>query len=69
MTNRLTAVIRREGGGCVALCPELDVASQGVSIEEACDNLREALAFTSNALRRGKYRIDLVATCSSLRSR
>jgi predicted RNA binding protein YcfA (HicA-like mRNA interferase family) len=32
---RLTAVIEREGSGFVALCPELDVASQGSSIEES----------------------------------
>jgi predicted RNase H-like HicB family nuclease len=27
----------------VALCPELDVASQGASVEQATDNLREAV--------------------------
>ena len=43
MTKRLTAIIQREGPGYVALCPELDIASQGDSIEEARDNLREAL--------------------------
>ena len=40
---KLTAVIEREDDGYVALCPELDVASQGSSIEEARDNLQEAL--------------------------
>ena len=43
MTKRWTAVIHREGDGFVALCPELDVASQGDTIESARDNLREAL--------------------------
>jgi predicted RNase H-like HicB family nuclease len=43
MNKRLTAVIHREGNGFVALCPELDVASQGDTIESARDNLREAL--------------------------
>jgi predicted RNase H-like HicB family nuclease len=43
MTRQLTAVIRREEDGFVALCPELDVASQGDTIEEAGDNLQEAL--------------------------
>jgi predicted RNase H-like HicB family nuclease len=43
MNRRLTAIFGREGDGFVALCPELDVASQGTSIEEARDNLREAL--------------------------
>jgi len=40
---KLTAVIEREGEGYVSLCPELDVASQGKTIEEARDNLRQAL--------------------------
>jgi len=40
---KMTAIIEREGEGYVALCPELDIASQGGSIEEARDNLQEAL--------------------------
>lgn len=40
---KLTAIIEREGDGYVALCPELDITSQGDSIEEARDNLREAV--------------------------
>jgi predicted RNase H-like HicB family nuclease len=43
MQKQLTAIIEREGDGYVSLCPELDVASQGDSIEEARENLREAL--------------------------
>lgn len=43
MQKQLTAIIEREGDGYVSLCPELDIASQGGSIEEARDNLREAL--------------------------
>lgn len=39
----LTAIIEREGDGYVALCPELDVASQGDTVEEARGNLTEAL--------------------------
>ncbi len=39
----LTAIIEREGGGYVALCPKYDVASQGDTIEEARANLVEAL--------------------------
>lgn len=38
-----TAVIQREGEGYVALCPELDVASQGETVEEAHRNLEEAV--------------------------
>ena len=39
----LTATIRREDDGYVALCFELDIASQGESIEEARANLKEAV--------------------------
>jgi len=39
----LTAIIEREGDGYVSLCPELDIASQGDTIEEARKNLIEAL--------------------------
>ncbi len=42
-TLELSAVVRREDGIYVALCPEFDVASQGKSVEEALLNLREAL--------------------------
>jgi predicted RNase H-like HicB family nuclease len=41
--QRLTAIIEREDDLFVALCPELDIASQGASIEEARTNLFEAL--------------------------
>ena len=40
---KLTALIEREGDGYVSLCPELDIASQGDTIESARDNLPEAL--------------------------
>ncbi len=43
MTERLTAIIEREGEMFVALCPEFDVASQGDTIEQARRNLAEAL--------------------------
>lgn len=43
MSRRLTAIIQEEGTGFVALCPELDIASQGDTIEQARENLREAL--------------------------
>jgi predicted RNase H-like HicB family nuclease len=42
-TRRLTAIIEREGSGYVALCPELDIASEGDSVEAARQNLAEAL--------------------------
>ena len=43
MTKQLTAIIEREGDGYVSFCPELDIASQGESIEDARNNLKEAL--------------------------
>jgi len=41
--QQVTAIIEREGDGYVSLCPELDIASQGSTIEEARKNLAEAL--------------------------
>jgi len=41
--RQLTAVIHREGDLYVAHCPELDIASQGTTIDEARENLIEAL--------------------------
>ncbi|RME72357.1 MAG: type II toxin-antitoxin system HicB family antitoxin [Verrucomicrobia bacterium] len=43
MTRTLTAILVREGDGFVALCPEIDVVSQGDTVEEAKNNLREAV--------------------------
>jgi len=43
MTRQMTAIIEREGDGFVALCPEVDVASQGQTVDEARRNLQEAL--------------------------
>jgi len=39
----MTAILSREDDGFVSLCPELDIASQGSTIEEARANLIEAL--------------------------
>jgi len=41
--RNLTALIEREGDGYVSLCPQLDIASQGATIEEARTNLIEAI--------------------------
>jgi predicted RNase H-like HicB family nuclease len=43
MAFTVTAILHREGDGYVALCPELDVASQGDTVEEARANLTEAI--------------------------
>ena len=44
--HEFTALVEREGDGYVALCPEFDVASQGDTVEEARQNLAEAVAFS-----------------------
>ena len=41
--QQFTGIIEREGDGYVALCPELDIASQGHTVEEARRNLVEAI--------------------------
>ncbi len=43
MNRQLTAIVEREGDGYVALCPELDIASQGTTVADARNNLAEAL--------------------------
>ena len=43
MNRKLTAIVEREGDGYVALCPEVDVASQGNTVAKARNNLEEAL--------------------------
>lgn len=42
-STEFTATIWREDDGYVALCPELDIASQGDTVEEARANLQEAV--------------------------
>lgn len=43
MTYRFTTVINKEGKWYVAQCLELGVVSQGRSVEEAQQNLKEAI--------------------------
>ncbi len=43
MPRRLTAIVEREADRYVAVCPEVDVASQGDTGAEARANLAEAL--------------------------
>jgi len=42
-THQFTAILSKEEDQYVALCPELDIASQGKTVEEARANLVEAL--------------------------
>ena len=41
--HQFTGIIEREGDGYASLCPELDIASQGNTVEEARQNLMEAI--------------------------
>ncbi|MEX2516768.1 MAG: type II toxin-antitoxin system HicB family antitoxin [Gammaproteobacteria bacterium] len=61
MKQQLTAIIEREGDGYVALCPQLDIASEGDSIETAGQNLREALELFFETASKSEivYRSDL----------
>jgi len=43
MKRQLAASIERKGSRYVSLCPELDIASQGTTVEEVRDNLQEAV--------------------------
>ena len=43
MIKNLTAIIEHEGDGFVALCSELDIASQGDTVDQSRKNLQEAL--------------------------
>lgn len=41
--RQFTSIIQRDGDWYVAICPELDIASQGRTVEEARTNLIEAI--------------------------
>ena len=43
MTYKFTAIITREGKFFVSDCPELGITSQGLSLDEALENLKEAI--------------------------
>ena len=43
MKRHFTVIIEREHDGYVALCPEVDIASQGGTVAEARNNLTEVL--------------------------
>lgn len=42
-SRQFTGIIEQENDGYVSLCAELDIASQGNTVEEARNNLIEAL--------------------------
>ncbi len=64
---QITVAIEREGDGYVALCPEVDVASQGQTVANARDNLKEALELffetTSAYELRQRLRFPIMGNC------
>jgi len=63
----LSAVLNPEADGFVSLCPELDIASQGDTIEEALTNLKEALeGFFETASAEEIRTLTLVSNASEL---
>ena len=42
-TQNFSALLHREGDWYVSWCPEMDIASQGKTVEEAVSNLKEAV--------------------------
>jgi predicted RNase H-like HicB family nuclease len=76
--RQFTAVIEREGDGYVSTCPELGVASQGDTVEEARANLLEAVegflevasaSEVKRRLRRETYVMSLLPTVPGSRDR
>lgn len=75
---QLTAVIERDDDGYVSTCSELDVVSQGATVEEARLNLLEAVegfleAASSSEIRRRlkkeTYVMPIMPTVSSFRAK
>lgn len=60
MNRQLTAINEREDDGYVALCPKVDVASQGDTIDEARNNLKEALELFFEAASPDEVKLRLV---------
>ena len=65
MTRQVTAIIEREGDGYVALCPELDIASQGATVAEARENLKEGIGVVfRDGFRHLKFSIGCTRKCT-----
>ena len=66
MTKTLIAIMKCEGNLYVATCPQFDVVTQGSTIQEARDNLKEAvelfLECASPAEQAAKYRPEFYIT-------
>ncbi len=63
--HRLTCLIEREDDAYVSSCPELDIASQGRTIEEARRNLVEAVELFLETADPSELRQRLLARVSS----
>jgi hypothetical protein len=63
MMRNMTAIIENEGSGYVALCPELDIASQGDTILDARENLKKHWNSSSKRPHPKRSRLDFVLKC------
>ena len=65
MSATLTALVWKEGDQYVSKCPELGVASCGDTLEEALENLKEAVElYIENAKELGMFNDELEAVLS-----
>jgi predicted RNase H-like HicB family nuclease len=66
MSNKYSAVITKEDDMFVSFCPELDIVSQGFTVEEANNNLKEAvelfIEFASESEFKQYYKRDVYYT-------
>ncbi|MCH7763912.1 MAG: type II toxin-antitoxin system HicB family antitoxin [Candidatus Marinimicrobia bacterium] len=62
MTKTYTAIIHRENDWYVSECPEVGTASQGRTIEESIDNLREATELYLEEFPKEPYQHSLLTT-------
>lgn len=64
MQRQLTAIIERETDGYTSLCPELDIASQGDTVEEARENLKKALELFLKSPHQRRFDSDCARRCT-----
>ena len=62
-SQQFLTIIEREGTGYVALCPALDIASQGMTVEEARQNVIEAIELFFETAAPSKSRTDSTTKC------
>ena len=64
--STLTAVVWKEGGNYVSLCPQMDVSSFGSTKKEAVDNLKEAVTLYIEAANKLKIKLPSATTYQKL---